>query len=184
MTGIPMNAWEENTIKIASSKKFIEMQEICGIDYTKKEANPEYETIAIATDADLFGTKIRALLIAYFYRFAPNFIKEKRLKIFRTPLIFAYDKRQKLKNWFYDFESYKEFEKKNPNLVYEYAKGLGRLDKKVMEEIISKEGFENLLIDIEEDENSQEMLNLWFSKKTSDKRKIEVKSNPFNINMM
>jgi len=184
MMGIPMNAWEENPVKISKSKKFLEIQDVCVIDYVEKKGNPEYDIIAFATDADLYGSKIKGLLIAYFYKFGYNIIKNKKLKIFRTPLIFAFDKKDNLKNWFYDFKSYREYEKDNPNLNYEYAKGLGRLSKKVMEQIIEKEGFSNLLVDIEDDEESLKIIDLWFNKKYSDKRKDKVKANPFNINMM
>lgn len=183
MMGVPMNTWEENIVKIANSKKFELIQQVCGIDYVKKEANPEYKNIVIAVDRDIFGFHIAGLLIAYFYRFAPNIIKQGRLKILKTPLLLAF-KNDKLVAWFYDFESYAKFEKENPGCRYEYNKGLGSNDVDVMEQIKNKDGLNNMIETIEWEDNFKDLLNLWFKKDLSDKRKKVIKENPFNINAL
>ena len=78
--GVPLNAYEATPQKIAANE---ELENIikCLKLHLKEETQPEltYDMIVLANDADMDGYHIESLYIAFFAKYAPSIIKEKRL---------------------------------------------------------------------------------------------------------
>lgn len=144
-----------------------------------------FDEIIIATDADLPGFFIRGQLLGLFWKIGSDLFVNNRIKVLQTPLILAKDKKEKIKKWFYNFQDYKEYEKKHPDLVYEYKKGLGSWDQEEIKVVIDNDGLEMMLetMTIGEDEECNQTFENWLGK-NADIRKDLLKNFDFNINML
>jgi topoisomerase-4 subunit B len=183
MFGVPPNAYDMNIKEIIESKKMVELQEIIGLRFSKTEQTEiNFDNIIITTDFDLPGHFIAGQLLGLFYRFGKNLFEEGRIKRFITPLILV-TKNDKTITWFYDFESYQDFERKNRDkkYKYDYKKGLGSWDVEELEEVIVKDGLENMLETFTLDDVSEESIDSWLNGKRANKRKEMLEGFEFNI---
>lgn len=88
-----------------------------------------YDKIVIAVDQDLDGNHLGSMLIGWFKRFAPNLFDEGKVCKLQTPLVILKDSKGQIKEYFFDLDSFKAWEKANPNskLQIIYQKGLGSM---------------------------------------------------------
>jgi DNA gyrase/topoisomerase IV subunit B len=162
LKGVPLNAWEVPISKVNANTELKDLITICN--------SFNFEKIIIATDSDMDGYKISLLTIGNIVKYLPQY-KDKIYR-FYTPIAFEL-KNGKLIKWWYSLKDI-------PNKEVQYAKGLGRWTKKQLQEIINKDGLDNMIIKIENiDEN---LLDEWLSNKKSDKRKEYIKKASLDIN--
>jgi len=148
MFGVPPNAYDMAMKDIIKSKKMLDLKDILGLKFSETVQNEiNFDNIVITTDFDLPGHFITGQLIGLLYKFGKNLFEEGRVRRFITPLLIATDKKEKIVEWFYSFDDYKEFEKKNKskNYNYDYKKGLGSFDPEELEVVIAKDGLENMM---------------------------------------
>lgn len=183
MFGVPPNAYDSSISDIIKSKKMIELQNILGLKFSQDTQDSiNFKNIIITTDFDLPGHFIAGQLLGLFYRFGKNLFEEKRVKRFVTPLIIALDKNDNIKEWFYSFDDYTNFQKKYPGKYkYDYKKGLGSWDPEELEVVIQKDGLQNMLETFVLDEGTKEAFDSWLNSKNADKRKALLEGFEFNI---
>ena len=73
----------------------------------------QFERVVIATDQDLDGIHLSSMLIGWFRKFAPNLFNEGRICKLQTPLIIIKDSKDQIKEYFFDLDTFKEWESKN-----------------------------------------------------------------------
>jgi len=190
LKGKILNVLKSTFSNIFKSPEIRYINDILGIDPSNPEKSDyKYNNVVIATDADVDGSHISALLITLFYRFAPELLLSGRVFLLRTPIVILY-KNDVLEKFIFDLDELKEFEKnikgKN-NYSYKYTKGLGGLSEIEWEELFIRHPFETLLrkINIKDAENDFNILELWMNE-DRDYRKEIIKSNisKFNINVI
>lgn len=187
MFGVPPNAWAmplTGKNSIVASKKLTDLKDILGLKYsTTTQDDINFQNIIIATDFDLPGHFITGQLIGLFFRFGENLFKEKRIKRFVTPLLIAKDSKEKIVEWFYNFEDYQAFMSKNKTkkYTYDYKKGLGSWDVEELETVIAKDGLDNMLVTFTSDDLSREVIDNWLNKKKTNIRKDMLDGYEFNI---
>ena len=106
-----------------------------------------YQSIATLTDADHDGIgHISPLLIAFFYKFWPRLLNERRVKITRTPIMIS-TKGDKVE-WFYTYESASKFKTGNQSgWKHRYIKGLGSLQESEYDKIINEPVYDTVTVD-------------------------------------
>lgn len=168
MKGVPLNVLE------VSHQKFVANAELSEL-YSIITSYPEID-IAIATDADADGSRIRGLVILFLHMYFPEHVSAGKIKVLRTPL--AIGKRKNvIKEWAYTFE---DVSKLDQTLDIQYQKGLGSWSVDDLRAVIAKDTMDKMLpiVDI----NDPELLDKWFSSSTSDFRKDQIlQAAPFDI---
>jgi len=102
-----MNVWEEKDSDVLKSNEIKDLISILNVDLYSKD-KPAYDEIAIMTDADVDGSNISMLLIAFFYKYWPHWFDAGRIKIVRTPEYISTNGKKTV--WSYDkteFDSHK-----------------------------------------------------------------------------
>jgi DNA topoisomerase-2 len=180
LKGKPLNTYDVKTLKLAANKEIQTLVDILGLDLTDPNTDMEYEYVVFAADQDSDGFHIRSLLLTFFDRFTPKLLKAGRICFMDTPLVLG-KKKNEIKKWFFDFESYKNF-KSEEKLEWNYCKGLGTWVKKDLQEIIEKTGgFEKLLTAFEVTNDSERNLKIWMKGSEADERKKKLFNKAFNI---
>lgn len=169
LKGVPLNAYDAKQEKFTNNKELSEVFSIV--------QNEEYDYVATATDADADGSHIKGLLIGFFNRYLPEYIKSERFCELSTP-VQAVIKNNKLARWVYSLE---ESLNLKGGETGKYYKGLGSFDPEDLEHIVKVDGIENMLRVFKLD--NVELLDDWLSsdKIKSDKRKEYLQNNTFNI---
>jgi DNA gyrase/topoisomerase IV subunit B len=168
LKGKPLNVYNITPTKFKENKELRELYSII--------LNENYEKIAIISDNDLDGTQICGLLIAFFYKYLPNYLKEGRVFRFYTPIAAEIGKDKKLKNWVYKFD-----EIKNLTGNVKYYKGLGSWTPKQLEQVIEKDGFNKMLEPLTYLDEDAKVIDKWFNDKRADDRKDAIINNKFDI---
>jgi len=165
--------------KIKSDKELLEIAKILGIDFSGTQNKLNYDNIVIASDADLDGEHILALLLGYFYMVAPEYLKQGKFYRFLTPIAITY-KNNKINKMIFNFDELKNVSK---NETIEYKKGLGSLTEEEWEELFKRYNFEDLLIQIKlEDDEDERIIHAWLNEDKEYRKKIiEENINNFNI---
>jgi DNA gyrase/topoisomerase IV subunit B len=105
-----------------------------------------YGQIASLTDADHDGIgHISPLLIAFFYKFWPRLLKEKRVYITRTPIMISTNGKET--KWFYTYEEAANFKTKETGWKHRYIKGLGSLQEDEYSTIINHPTYDVVTVD-------------------------------------
>jgi DNA topoisomerase-2 len=178
LKGKPLNVLEESAQKIREN---VEFQNIMTIQNSEK-----YDSIVIATDADMDGISIRGLLLVFCQKFYPDMLLNGKICYLRTPIIVGI-KGNKPVEFFIEMKDYVDFIRNNPKhgLTFDYKKGLGSNKPNELEAMFSEAGgFEKFIVPLEYNEGSKERMDLWFGSKNSDLRKSEVDKTIFDINAM
>ena len=148
LRGVIMNTWDMKPADVLKNKELSELISVLGLDITNPNSVDDmtYEHIATLTDADHDGIgHISPLLIAFFYKFWPRLLKEKKVKITRTPIMIS-TKGSDIK-WFYTYEDANEFKTNNAGWKHRYIKGLGSLTEDEYDTIINKPVYDTVTVD-------------------------------------
>lgn len=167
LKGVPMNAYECSHQEMTGNKEFSAL-------YSLIKSSEDID-IVISSDADADGSHIRGLLFAFFSRYMPELYEQKRIKVLSTPIAVEYNKQNKPSKWVY---SLSDIHKLHGDVRYQ--KGLGSWTAESLKPVIAKDGFANMVHDV--DMPSKELLDAWFLTSNADMRKDLIKSAPaFNI---
>lgn len=122
-----INAINASRVKLMANEEFKSLCSIMGVTPGQKmeEDRMRYKLVCISTDADDDGKHIRGLVILLFCLHWPEFVKEGRLRLLRTPYMRCW-----IGNKMYEFmkpEEFEEFQAKHGNKITKkkYLKGLG-----------------------------------------------------------
>lgn len=165
LKGKPLNTWDVSQQKFTSNKELADLYNII--------KNENYNYIVFATDQDLDGTHIRALLSGFIHKYLPEF--EGRVGILETPVVAVY-KNDKIQRWIYSLDEVLNI--KNNEKTF-YFKGLGSWNKSDLQEVISKDGVEKM-ISLINFENCEESLNEWLGNDSTPRKKY-ILENDFSI---
>lgn len=157
------------------------------VDITVKDDNSFYiflensKSCLLSKNCD--GAHIRSLYIAFFSKYAPSIIKEKRLCALKLPLICMKDSKGNIVEIFNTFDEYNNWAKENKNTKLEckYYKGLGSWKDKEIKALIAKHGIDKFIEPLELDKDSLKLIDDWVGKKNADIRKEYLKQNEFDI---
>jgi len=148
LRGVIMNTWDMKPADVLKNKELSELISVLGLDITNPNSVDDmtYEHIATLTDADHDGIgHISPLLIAFFYKFWPRLLLEKKVKITRTPIMIS-TKGSQIK-WFYTYEEANEFKSSKDGWKHRYIKGLGSLTEEEYDTIINKPVYDTVTVD-------------------------------------
>ena len=148
LRGVIMNTWDMKPADVLKNKELSELVAVLNLDINNPNSvdNMSYESIATLTDADHDGIgHISPLLIAFFYKFWPRLLSEKRVKITRTPIMIS-TKGKDIK-WFYTYEDASKFKQEQTNWKHRYIKGLGSLTEDEYDTIINKPIYDTVTVD-------------------------------------
>lgn len=156
LRGVIMNTWDMKPADVLKNKELSELIAVLGLDINDPNSVDDmtYQSIATLTDADHDGIgHISPLLIGFFYKFWPRLLKEKRVKITRTPIMIS-TKGKDIK-WFYTYEEASKFKTDQSGWKHRYIKGLGSLTEDEYHKIINDPVYDTVTVD---DENMFEMM--------------------------
>lgn len=189
-SGVPINVLEELTSKVQTSDKFKDLATVLGIEFSKEPKEKlEYDNIILAMDADYDGIHIIGLYIAFFYRYCPYYLFNKKIWRFRTPVAMLKDKNDNTVEVFLTQEEFDQYSQK-PKAKYhtEIKKGLGSLSKKEWTEFFKLVPFEQAIepFEIGNMETFEDVLYGWLGEDDSNinfrKQKImEYRSKEKNV---
>ena len=186
LRGLALNAFDSSIQKIAANQEIKEVMNILNIDLSKKNDEAqiiEFDKIVIATDADVDGKNICSMLLGWWYKLCPNLYKEHKIYRLNTPVVIIEDAKENVKQWFFDLNEFKKWEKTNidKKLKVVYLKGLGSLSTKQLDHIIEKQGFDSLLEEFTIDNESDEYFKNWLGPDPEPRKKY-MKEYSFDIN--
>jgi len=148
LRGVIMNTWDMKPADVLKNKELSELIAVLGLDINNPNSVDDvtYDNIATLTDADHDGIgHISPLLIAFFYKFWPRLLTEKRVKITRTPIMIS--KNGSKVKWFYTYEEASEFKSQESGWKHRYIKGLGSLTEEEYDTIINKPQYDTVTVD-------------------------------------
>lgn len=148
LRGVIMNTWDMKPADVLKNKELSELVAVLGLNINDPNSvdDMSYGSIATLTDADHDGIgHISPLLIAFFYKFWPRLLTEKRVKITRTPIMIS-TKGKEVK-WFYTYEDANEFKTKETGWKHRYIKGLGSLQEEEYDTIINDPLYDTVTVD-------------------------------------
>ena len=148
LRGVIMNTWDMKPSEVLKNKELSELVAVLGLDINDPDSVDDmtYGQIASLTDADHDGIgHISPLLIAFFYKFWPRLLQEKRVYITRTPIMISTNGKET--KWFYTYEEASEFKSKETGWKHRYIKGLGSLTEEEYDRIINKPMYDVVTVD-------------------------------------
>lgn len=188
LRGLPINTLDNSIQKIAANQEFKDVMNILELDITKDSAeikNISFDKIIIATDQDLDGIHLGSMLIGWFRKFAPNLFDEGKICKLQTPLIIVKDNRDNIKKYFFDLDSFKQWEKKNTNssLKIYYQKGLGSIERADMDWLLNQNGgLDQFLYEFKNDKDGFDNVDLWLTG-DAEPRKEKLRKYTLDINL-
>ena len=185
--GLPINCLDNSIQRIAANQEFKDVMNILDLDITKdaKDKNISFDKIVIAVDQDLDGIHLGSMLIGWFRKFAPNLFNEGRICKLQTPLVIVKDNKDAIKEYFFELDAFKKWEKANPNSKYKifYQKGLGSIERSDMNWLMSQNGgMEQFLYQFNEDKDGFKNVDLWLTG-DAEPRKEKLRKYSFDINL-
>ena len=185
--GLPINCLDNSIQRIAANQEFKDVMNILDLDITKdaKDKNISFDKIVIAVDQDLDGIHLGSMLIGWFRKFAPNLFNEGRICKLQTPLVIVKDNKDAIKEYFFELDAFKKWEKANPNSKYKifYQKGLGSIERSDMNWLMSQHGgMEQFLYQFNEDKDGFKNVDLWLTG-DAEPRKEKLRKYSIDINM-
>jgi len=187
----PIKGKNSNVIKdpkkLKTDHELLEISQILGIDFNNTEKELNYENIVIASDADVDGAHIIALLTGFFRVTTLDYFKQGKIYKLSTPLLIIY-KKDKIEKFIFDFKELQEYEKskKMTGYYYDYKKGLGSLSEEEWEELFKRYKFEDLLVQLKiKDDSDLISIDQWMNEdKQFRKNIIQQNITQFNINQI
>lgn len=122
------------------------------------------------------GTHIASLLLCFFKQYCPEVL----CQVYRlnTPIAISV-KNKNIVDWVYDFDKIEDLSGE-----VKYMKGLGSWEKKSLDAVIKKDGFENMLLQYNYiPESDDESILDWFSedKARNEVRKEKIQDSDFSL---
>ena len=148
LRGVIMNTWDMKPADVLKNKELSELVAVLGLDINNPDSVDDmtYARVAALTDADHDGIgHISPLLIAFFYKFWPRLLHERRVMITRTPIMIS-SKGDEIE-WFYTYEKASQFKSSNPQYKHRYIKGLGSLTEDEYSTIINCPTYDTVTVD-------------------------------------
>jgi len=148
LRGVIMNTWDMKPADVLKNKELSELVAVLGLDINNPDSvdNMNYGSIATLTDADHDGIgHISPLLIAFFYKFWPRLLHERKVKITRTPIMIS--TKGKETKWFYTYEDASSFKTSSTSWKHRYIKGLGSLTEEEYDVIINNPVYDVVTVD-------------------------------------
>lgn len=184
LKGKIINAIKKPLSVISKNDEIQNIADIVGMDFDPNQKDFKYSNVVLATDADLDGIHISALLLSFFYKYAPELLKQGRIFRFITPIVILY-KGEDIYKFLFTLDELQDFESKNKNksIKYKYTKGLGSLSEIEWEILFERYKFEDLLerIVISSEEDFKKLL-LWMDE-DRDYRKTVIKENIYKMKL-
>lgn len=148
LRGVIMNTWDMKPSEVLKNKELSELVAILGLDINDPDSidNMTYQNIATLTDSDHDGSgHISPLIVAFFYKFWPRLLKEKRLKITRSPIMISSNGKET--KWFYTYDEANSFKQQSKGFTHRYIKGLGSLTETEYDRIINQPVWDTVTVD-------------------------------------
>jgi DNA gyrase/topoisomerase IV subunit B len=181
LTGLFTNVQKASDSQISKNKVISDLVNILNIDIHGNNKELTYKNVIISSDSDSAGTVIAGLLLAFFNKYAPDFIKNGGLKRNVLPLMIAFDKKGEVAEVFKYFREFVKWKENNDESKYEikYYKGLASFDPSLVKKLFSKYGQEYFVETyIHNGDTTNELLNNWFNVDTIEWRKNALLSAP------
>lgn len=166
MRGVPMNTFNMSPLQIMKNEVFSDLINILGLKWGKEfDINDlQYGKIVIASDMDVDGDKICALLCLMFANW-PELFENNIICRSVSPIIIA--RKGKDCKKYYKIEDFKKDEKQLKGYTFKYTKGLAGLSNEESKEMYHEPIFHYFKLD----DMSESMFRKWFNKDDSDTRK-------------
>lgn len=166
MRGVPMNTFNMSPLQIMKNEVFSDLVNILGLKWGKEfDINDlQYGKIVIASDMDVDGDKICALLCLMFSNW-PELFENNIICRSVSPIIIA--RKGKSCKKYYKMEDFKKDEKQLKGYTFKYTKGLAGLSNEESKEMYHEPIFHYFKLD----DMSESMFRKWFNKDDSDTRK-------------
>ena len=177
MRGVPLNCLNMTGLQIMKNEVFSDIVSILGLewgqDFNIKKLN--YGKIVIATDGDVDGDKIAALLLLFFNNW-PELIENHIVCRSMSPILVA--SKGKQKEVFYKLEDYRLRQKELKTWSVKYTKGLGGLSPAEYKDMMRNPKF----IFFHLDDMADAMFRKWFGKDADVRKELmtDVISNNSN----
>jgi hypothetical protein len=129
-------------------KELSELVAILGLDINDPNSvdNMTYGGVATLTDADHDGAgHISPLIIAFFYKFWPRLLSEKRIHVTRSPIMISTNGKDT--KWFFTYEEANEFKSDSKGYTHRYIKGLGSLTENEYDRVINDPMLDTITVD-------------------------------------
>lgn len=166
MRGVPKNSLNVSPAQLMKNEVFSDLVTIIGLQFGKandpKELN--YGKIVIASDADVDGDKIAALLLV-FYNIWPELFRYNVICRSISPIVIASKGKQERN--FYSLEEFRKCEKELKGWQIKYCKGLSGLNLSQYSNMLRNPIFSFF----KKDDLADSMFRKWFGKDNSDERK-------------
>ena len=165
LKGKPLNVLSCNHTKFMANKELSELYKII--------KNEEYQYIVYATDSDVDGYHIRALLSGFVHKYLNDY--ENKIYMLETPVKATF-KNDKIQKWSYSLKETLDIGKGE---VSHYYKGLGTWNKDDLKTVIKIDGFNKMLVKLDFND-SEKSIEAWLDT-NSENRKVKILENNFSI---
>ncbi len=148
LRGVIMNTWDMKPAEVLKNKELSELVAILGLDINNPNSIDDmtYRNVATLTDSDHDGSgHISPLIVAFFYKFWPRLLSEKRIKITRSPIMISTNGKDT--KWFYNYEDANKFKQDCKGYSHRYIKGLGSLTEAEYSDVINKPVWDTVTVD-------------------------------------
>jgi DNA topoisomerase-2 len=148
LRGVIMNTWDMKPADVLKNKELGELVAILGLDINDPDSvdNMTYAGVATLTDADHDGAgHITPLIIAFFYKFWPRLLTEKRIHITRSPIMISTNGKDV--KWFFTYSEANEFKASCKGYNHRYIKGLGSLQESEYDRVINNPVIDTVTVD-------------------------------------
>jgi DNA gyrase/topoisomerase IV subunit B len=178
LTGKLVNSLKSKPAQIKSNPRVSDIIEAYGMGLEESR----YKKLIIATDADLDGSHITALIISLFYVLQPQDLYDGKLFKLNTPVMAITDKNDKLIKWYYSLGEYnkdKSSIKSSYNCIHK--KGLGSWTSEDLEVIIQKDKLENMIEQIIVTPEDNQTIENWMKDEGVQFRQDTLRNKAFSI---
>lgn len=148
LRGVILNTWDMKPADVLKNKELSELVAILGLDINDPDSvdSMAYGNVATLTDSDHDGSgHISPLIVAFFYKFWPRLLNEKRIKITRSPIMISTNGKDT--KWFYNYDDANTFKQESKGYSHRYIKGLGSLTEVEYSDIINKPVWDTVTVD-------------------------------------
>lgn len=148
LRGVILNTWDMKPAEVLKNKELSELVAILGLDINDPNSvdNMSYRGVATLTDADHDGAgHISPLIVAFFYKFWPRLLTEKRIHITRSPIMISTNGKDT--KWFFTYEEANEFKANCKGYSHRYIKGLGSLTEAEYDRVINDPVLDTVTVD-------------------------------------